>query len=81
MWSAIGLSIVFYIGYEDFEQLLRGAHGMDKRFKETLLDRNLPVLLGVIGVWYHSFYGAQTHVLLPYDQYLRGYGIQRQIRH
>ncbi|KIM64884.1 hypothetical protein SCLCIDRAFT_599325 [Scleroderma citrinum Foug A] len=70
LWSAIGLTIALYIGYDNFEQLLRGAHGMDKHFKETPLDRNLPVLLGVIGVWYNNFYGAQTHVLLPYDQYL-----------
>ena len=49
--------------------MLRGAHGMDKHFKETP-DRNLPVLLGVIGLWYNNFYGAQTHVLPPYDQYL-----------
>ena len=70
LWSAIGLSIALYIGYDNFEQLLRGAHGMDKHFKETPLERNLPVLLGVIGLWYNSFYGAQTHVLLPYDQYL-----------
>ena len=70
LWSATGLSIALYIGYENSEQLLHGAHGMDKHFKETPLDHNLPVLLGVIGVWYNSFYGAQTHVLLPYDQYL-----------
>ena len=70
LWSAIGLSIALYIGYDNFEQLLRGAHGMDQHFKETPLERNLPVLLGVIGLWYNSFYGAQTHVLLPYDQYL-----------
>ncbi|KAL4068468.1 Phosphoglucose isomerase [Scleroderma yunnanense] len=70
LWSAIGLSIALYIGYENFEQLLRGAHGMDKHFKETPLERNLPVIMGIIGVWYNNFYGAQTHVLLPYDQYL-----------
>ncbi|KAG6329196.1 hypothetical protein ID866_9892 [Astraeus odoratus] len=70
LWSAIGLSIALYIGYDNFEQLLRGAHGMDKHFKEAPLERNLPVLLAVIGLWYNNFYGAQTHVLLPYDQYL-----------
>ncbi|KAI5994976.1 hypothetical protein EDC04DRAFT_2613074 [Pisolithus marmoratus] len=70
LWSAIGLSIALYIGYDNFEQLLRGAHGMDKHFKETPLENNLPVLLAVLGIWYNDFYGAQTHVLLPYDQYL-----------
>ena len=70
LWSAIGLSIALYIGYDNFEALLKGAHGMDKHFKETPLESNLPVLLAVIGVWYNDFYGAQTHALLPYDQYL-----------
>ncbi|KIJ63827.1 hypothetical protein HYDPIDRAFT_29175 [Hydnomerulius pinastri MD-312] len=70
LWSAIGLSIALYIGYDNFESLLKGAHGMDKHFKETPLENNLPVLLAVIGVWYNDFYGSQTHALLPYDQYL-----------
>ncbi|TEB23634.1 glucose-6-phosphate isomerase [Coprinellus micaceus] len=70
LWSAIGLSIALVIGYENFEALLKGAHGMDKHFKETPLENNLPVLLAVLGVWYNDFYGAQTHALLPYDQYL-----------
>ncbi|KAG9311536.1 Glc-6-P isomerase [Chiua virens] len=70
LWSAIGLSIALYIGYDNFESLLKGAHGMDKHFKETPLEKNLPVLLAVIGIWYNDFYGAQTHALLPYDQYL-----------
>ncbi|RXW20321.1 hypothetical protein EST38_g5541 [Candolleomyces aberdarensis] len=70
LWSAIGLSIALVIGYENFEALLKGAHGMDKHFKETPLEQNLPVILAVIGVWYNDFYGAQTHALLPYDQYL-----------
>lgn len=70
LWSAIGLSIAIYIGYDNFEQLLKGAHGMDKHFKEAPLEKNLPVLMAVIGIWYNDFYGAQTHALLPYDQYL-----------
>ncbi|KAL5514467.1 GPI1 [Sanghuangporus baumii] len=70
LWSAIGLSIALVIGYENFEALLRGAHGMDKHFRETPLERNLPVILAVLGIWYNDFYGAQTHCLLPYDQYL-----------
>ncbi|KIM38028.1 hypothetical protein M413DRAFT_448070 [Hebeloma cylindrosporum] len=70
LWSAIGLSIALVIGYENFEQLLKGAHGMDKHFKETPLEDNLPVLMAVIGLWYNDFYGSQTLALLPYDQYL-----------
>lgn len=70
LWSAIGLSIALYIGYDHFEELLRGAHGMDKHFKETPLENNLPVLMAGVGIWYNDFYGAQTHALLPYDQYL-----------
>ncbi|TDL24580.1 glucose-6-phosphate isomerase [Rickenella mellea] len=70
LWSAIGLSIALVIGYENFEALLKGAHGMDKHFKQTPLKDNLPVILAVIGIWYNDFYGAQTHCLLPYDQYM-----------
>lgn len=70
LWSAIGLSIALSIGYDNFEELLKGAHGMDKHFKTTPLEKNLPVLLAVIGIWYNDFYGSQTHALLPYDQYL-----------
>jgi glucose-6-phosphate isomerase len=70
LWSAIGLSIALCVGYDNFEKLLKGAHGMDKHFKETPLENNLPVILAVIGIWYNDFYGSQTHALLPYDQYL-----------
>ena len=70
LWSAIGLSIALVIGYDNFEQLLKGAHGMDKHFKETPLEKNLPVILAAIGIWYNDFYGSQTQLLLPYDQYL-----------
>ncbi|PCH44991.1 glucose-6-phosphate isomerase [Wolfiporia cocos MD-104 SS10] len=70
LWSAIGLSIALVIGYDNFEELLRGAHGMDKHFRTAPLEQNLPVLLAVIGLWYNDFYGAQTQLLLPYDQYL-----------
>jgi len=70
LWSAIGLSIALYVGYDNFEKLLKGAHGMDKHFKETPLENNLPVIMAVIGIWYNDFYGSQTHALLPYDQYL-----------
>ena len=70
LWSAIGLSIALVIGYDNFEQLLYGAHGMDKHFKETPLKDNLPVLMAGVGIWYNNFYEAQTLALLPYDQYL-----------
>jgi glucose-6-phosphate isomerase len=69
-WSAIGLSIVLSIGYENFEQLLAGAHAMDKHFSETELDKNIPVILALIGLWYNNFFGAETEAILPYDQYL-----------
>ncbi|XP_059055984.1 glucose-6-phosphate isomerase [Achroia grisella] len=70
LWSAIGLSISLYIGYDNFEKLLEGANFMDQHFTTAPLERNAPVLLAVLGVWYSNFYGAETHALLPYDQYL-----------
>ncbi|KZV79099.1 Glc-6-P isomerase [Exidia glandulosa HHB12029] len=70
LWSAIGLSIALAIGYENFAELLAGAHAMDRHFTTTPLENNLPVILATMGIWYNDFYGAQTHVLLPYDQYL-----------
>ena len=70
LWSAIGLSIALVIGYDNVEQLLKGAHGMDNHFKTAPLEKNLPVLLAVLGICYNDCYGAQTHALLPYDQYL-----------
>jgi len=70
LWSAIGLSIALVIGYDNYEQLLRGAAGMDHHFRTTKLEDNLPVIMAVVGIWYNDFYGAQTHALLPYDQYL-----------
>ncbi|RKP26943.1 hypothetical protein SYNPS1DRAFT_13420 [Syncephalis pseudoplumigaleata] len=70
LWSAIGLSIAIHIGYEHFEALLRGAEAMDRHFATAPLAENLPVLLGLLGVWYIDFHGATTHAVLPYDQYL-----------
>lgn len=70
LWSPIGLSIALAIGYENFEQFLEGAHEMDKHFKTAPLDQNIPVLLGLLAVWYADFHKAQTHAVLPYDQYL-----------
>jgi glucose-6-phosphate isomerase len=70
LWSAIGLSIALYIGMENFESMLAGAHDMDEHFRTTPMDKNMPVLLGLLGVWYNNFFNAQTHAILPYDQYL-----------
>lgn len=70
LWSAIGLSIALNIGFDNFESLLSGAHYMDKHFLETPLESNIPVILALLGIWYNNFYKAQTHAMLPYDQYL-----------
>ncbi|MBF0302732.1 MAG: glucose-6-phosphate isomerase [Desulfamplus sp.] len=70
LWSAIGLSIACAIGFDNFRELLSGAHDMDNHFKTTPLDQNIPVILGLIGIWYINFFGAKTEVILPYDQYM-----------
>ncbi|KAI3646463.1 hypothetical protein MP228_009391 [Amoeboaphelidium protococcarum] len=71
LWSAIGLSIAISIGFDNFTQLLDGAHQMDMHFKNTSdLSKNLPVVLAVLGVWYNNYFGAQSHAILPYDQYM-----------
>ncbi len=70
LWSAIGLSIALYLGFDHFEELLAGAHAMDQHFLRTPLEQNMPVVMAVLGVWYSSFFGAETHAILPYDQYL-----------
>ncbi len=70
LWSAIGLSIVLGIGYENYIQLLEGAHAMDNHFRNTEFNKNIPVILALIGIWYNNFYGAETEAILPYDQYL-----------
>jgi glucose-6-phosphate isomerase len=70
LWSAIGLSIAVYIGMENFEELLAGGHDMDEHFRTTPLEKNLPVTLGLIGLWYNNFFGSQTVAILPYDQYM-----------
>jgi len=70
LWSAIGLSIVLAIGMNQFEALLAGAHEMDEHFRSAPLEQNLPMILGLLGVWYGDFFGADTHAVLPYDQYL-----------
>ncbi|MEH0155108.1 glucose-6-phosphate isomerase [Limibacter armeniacum] len=70
LWSAIGLSISLSIGFDNFEQLLSGAHAMDKHFHNTDFDKNIPVILALLGVWYNNFFGAESQALLPYDQYM-----------
>jgi glucose-6-phosphate isomerase len=70
LWSAIGLSIALSIGYDNFEQLLKGAYETDNHFRGAPFEKNIPVLLGVIGVWYINFFGSQTEAILPYDQYM-----------
>ena len=70
LWSAIGLSIALYVGFDTFEELLDGAHAMDEHFRDAPLDQNLPVILGLMGIWYNNFFGAQTQAILPYDQYM-----------
>ncbi|MBN3309858.1 G6PI isomerase, partial [Amia calva] len=70
LWSAIGLSIALHIGFENFEKLLSGAHWMDNHFRTAPLEQNVPILLALLGVWYINFFQAETHVMLPYDQYM-----------
>ena len=70
LWSAIGLSIACYIGFENYAELLQGAFEMDSHFRESQFERNIPVILALIGIWYNNFSGAQTEVILPYDQYM-----------
>ena len=70
LWSAIGTSIALGIGFVNFKALLAGAHAMDKHFRESEFDQNLPVILALLGVWYNNFFEAESHAILPYDQYL-----------
>ncbi len=70
LWSAIGLSIALTIGMDNFEALLAGAHEMDEHFRSAPPEQNLPLIMGLLGVWYGDFFGADTHAVLPYDQYL-----------
>ncbi len=70
LWSAIGLSIALTIGFDHYLQLLHGAHEMDKHFRSTSFEKNIPVKMALIGIWYVNFFGAQSEAILPYDQYL-----------
>ncbi|KAF3941425.1 hypothetical protein ABW19_dt0207667 [Dactylella cylindrospora] len=70
VWSAIGLSVAIYIGFENFHQFLAGANAMDRHFVETPIEQNIPIIGGLLSVWYSDFFGAQTHLVAPFDQYL-----------
>ncbi len=70
LWSAVGLSIALAVGYENFDNLLKGANDMDTHFKEADFSKNMPVIMALISVWYNNFYGAETEAIIPYAQYL-----------
>jgi glucose-6-phosphate isomerase len=70
LWSAIGLSIALSVGYENFVELLQGAHAMDNHFKTAAPEENLPTILALVGIWYNNFFEAETNAILPYDQYM-----------
>jgi glucose-6-phosphate isomerase len=70
MWSAIGLPIACVVGMDRFEEMLEGGHRMDEHFRTEPMERNIPVVLGMLGIWYANFFGAHSHAVLPYDQYL-----------
>ncbi len=78
LWSAIGLPIALYIGMENFEALLAGAHEMDEHFRTAPLEKNIPVTLALIGIWYNNFFDAQTQAILPYDQYMHRFAAYLQ---
>jgi glucose-6-phosphate isomerase len=71
LWSAIGLSIAIAIGMNRFEELLQGAHEMDEHFRSAPPEKNLPVIMAMLGIWYNNFFGSDTHAIIPYDQYLK----------
>jgi glucose-6-phosphate isomerase len=71
LWSAIGLSITLAVGFDNFRELLAGAYVMDNHFRRTPFEKNIPVILALLGIWYNNFFGAETLAILPYDQYLR----------
>jgi glucose-6-phosphate isomerase len=70
LWSSIGLSIALYAGMDNFEAVLTGAHKVDEHFRTAPPDRNIPIIMGLLGIWYNNFQGAESHAVLPYDEYL-----------
>ena len=71
LWSAVGLSISLAVGFDHFDQLLKGAHEMDEHFKNESFDKNIPVTLALLSIWYNNFFGAESEALIPYTQYLQ----------
>jgi glucose-6-phosphate isomerase len=78
LWSAIGLSIACSIGFENFEELLHGAYLMDEHFQNADFSENLPIILALLGIWYNNFFTAESHAILPYDQYLHRFAAYLQ---
>ncbi len=70
VWSAIGLSVAIAIGMDRFEEVLAGAHEVDEYFRAVPFEHNIPVIMGLLGIWYNNFFGAETHAILPYDEYM-----------
>ncbi|TLU82542.1 MAG: glucose-6-phosphate isomerase [Chlorobium sp.] len=70
LWSSIGLSIALFLGFDHFQELLNGAYAIDEHFLNEPLERNIPVLLALLGIWYNNFFGCSSHAVIPYDQYL-----------
>ena len=70
LWSAVGLSVALAVGFDNFDELLKGANEMDEHFKSADFDANIPVILALISIWYNNFYGAETEAIIPYSQYL-----------
>lgn len=71
LWSAVGMSIALAVGYDQFDALLQGAHEMDEHFKTAPFEKNIPVILGLLTVWYNNFFGAESEAIIPYSQYLQ----------
>jgi glucose-6-phosphate isomerase len=71
LWSAVGLSISLAVGFDNFDNLLKGANQMDEHFKTEKFDKNIPVILALLSVWYNNFFGAESEALIPYTQYLQ----------
>lgn len=78
VWSAIGLSICCSIGFENFEEFLNGAYIADQHFLNTPIEKNIPIILALLGIWYNNFFGSETHAILPYDQYLNLFSMYMQ---
>jgi len=78
LWSAIGLSIACVVGFENFEELLKGANLMDEHFRSEPFEKNIPVILGLLGIWYNNFFDAASHAVLPYDQYMHRFAAYLQ---